>query len=51
MENDSGNPAEASAAVEKGMKDGAAKLTVALAPIDPVTVFAVGGAVQSFLPS
>jgi hypothetical protein len=49
MENDSGTPAEASAAVEKGMKDGTAKLTAALAPIDPTTVFAVGGAVQSFL--
>jgi hypothetical protein len=49
MENDSGTPAEASAAVEKGMKDGTAMLTAALAPIDPATVFAVGGAVQAFL--
>ena len=31
MENDSGSPAEASAAVEKGMKDGTAKLTAAFA--------------------
>lgn len=49
MENDSGTPGEASAALEKGMKDGTAKLTAALAPLDPATVFAVGGAVQAFL--
>jgi len=49
MERDSGTPAEASAAVEKGMKEGTAKLTAALAPINPKIVFAVGGAVQSFL--
>jgi hypothetical protein len=49
MENDSGSPAEASAEVEKAMRDGAAKLTAALAPISPAKVFAVGGAVQTFL--
>jgi hypothetical protein len=49
MENDSGSPTEASAAVEKGMMDGTAKLTAALAPISPQIVFAVGGALQAAL--